>query len=117
MLLRAVSHAVSGSVVGAAGVALARAPPGVGSSSSSSSPGGRREFCRLIREANEAHQQFSVAAHEARRLELDLDAAKVALTALEGEIATAQAATAVAQTHISCKGLLHLNARMDVCSR
>ena len=57
-----------------------------------------------------------MAAHEARWLELDLDAAKVALTALE-EIATAQTATVVAQTHISSKGLLHLDARMDVCSR
>ena len=89
MLLRATSHAASGRVVGATGVALAAAPPGARSSSSSSSPGGRREFCRLIREADEAHRWFSVAAHETRWLELDLDAAKVALIASDCEFAAA----------------------------
>jgi hypothetical protein len=33
-----------------------------------------------------------MADHEMRRLELDLDAAKVALATLEGELAAAQAA-------------------------
>ena len=58
-----------------------------------------------------------MAAHEARLLELDLDATKVAVAALEGEFAAAQAATTVAQTHIAGKGFLHLDARMDVWSR
>ena len=84
---------------------------------SSSSPlGGHREFGRLIREVDEAHQWFSVAAHEARRLELDLDAAKVALTASEGETAAAQAATADAQACITSKGFPCLDVRMDAYS-
>lgn len=63
---------------------------------SSSSLDGRQEFCHLIRKVDESHWRFSIAAHEARRLELDLDTAKVALAATEGEFATAQAATTVA---------------------
>jgi hypothetical protein len=58
-----------------------------------------------------------MATHKARRLELDLDAAKVALAASKGEFATTQVVITVVQTHIVGKGLLHLNARMDVCSR
>jgi hypothetical protein len=57
--------------------------------------GSHREFHHLIHEADEAHQRFSTAVHKARRLELDLDAAKVALAASEGEFATTQAATIV----------------------
>jgi hypothetical protein len=49
-------------------------------------------------------------------LELDLDATKVALATSEGEFATAQAATIVAQTCIAGKGFLHLDAQMDVWS-
>jgi hypothetical protein len=104
-------------VMGVAGVALSGGLPGVRFSTSLSSSGGCREFSRLVHEADEAHRQFSAAAHEARQLELDLDAAKVALAASDGEFATALAAITVVQTHIVGKGLLHLNARMDVCSR
>jgi hypothetical protein len=84
VLLWAVSHAMSGRVIGAASIAPAGAPPGAGSSLSSSSLGGHREFCHLILEVDETHWWFSMAAHEARRLELDLDATKVALAASEG---------------------------------
>jgi hypothetical protein len=63
-----------------------------GSSSSSLSLGNRQEFCHLIREADEGHWWFFVGAHEVRWLELDLDAVKVALAALEGETTTAQVA-------------------------
>ena len=87
MLLRAISHAALGRVIGPASVALARAPPVAGSSSSSSSLGSRQEFCHLIHKANKAHWCFSVAAHEARQLELNLDATKVAISTLEGEFA------------------------------
>jgi hypothetical protein len=78
--------------------------------------GDRREFRRLIREVDEAHRWFFVAAHEARQLELNLDATRVALAALKGEFATAQEAIAVARTHIAGKGFLHLDAWMDVWS-
>ena len=61
--LRAISYAASGGVVG---VATARAPSVARSSSSSSSLGGYLVFCHLIREADEAHWQFSVASDEAR---------------------------------------------------
>ena len=54
-----------------------------------------------------------MAAHEARRLGLDLDAAKVALTASKGETTAAQAATADAQTHIIGKGFPCLDIWMD----
>jgi hypothetical protein len=84
VLLQVVSHAASGRVIGATGVALTGAPPGVGSSLSSSSLGVRQEFCHLILEADETHRWFSMAAHEARRLELDLDATKVTLVASDG---------------------------------
>jgi hypothetical protein len=79
-----------------------------------SSSGSHREFHRLIREADEAHQWFSVATNEARRLELD--ATKVALATSEGEFATAQVATAIAEAHIAGNGLIHLDAWMDVYS-
>jgi len=55
-----------------------------------------------------------VATHEARQLELYLNAAKVALAASEGEFVAAQAATADAQAHIVGKGFPHLDVRMDV---
>ena len=55
-----------------------------------------------------------MAAHKARRLELDLDAAKVALAALEGETTAAQAATADTQARIAGKGFPRLVILMDV---
>jgi hypothetical protein len=55
-----------------------------------------------------------MADHEARRLELNLDATKVTLTTSEGEFIAAQATIAVAQTCIVGKGFLRLDARMDV---
>jgi hypothetical protein len=54
-----------------------------------------------------------MATHEARRLELALDTAKVSLAAFEGEITTAQAMTADAQTHIMGKGFPCLDVRVD----
>ena len=71
------------------GAALAGVPSMAVSSSSSSSLGGHQEFHRLIREADEAHRQLSMAAHEVRWLELDLNATKVVLAASEGVFATA----------------------------
>ena len=58
-----------------------------------SSLGGYREFHRLIHEADETHRWFSMASHEARQLELDLDTAKVALATSEDETTTAQVPT------------------------
>jgi hypothetical protein len=58
-----------------------------------------------------------MADHEARRLELNLDATKVALATSEGKFAAAQATIAIAQTRIIGKGFLRLDARMDVWSR
>jgi hypothetical protein len=55
--------------------------------------GGSQEFHCFIREANKAHKQFSMAAHEARWLELTLDVAKAAIATSEGETAAAQVAT------------------------
>ena len=49
-----------------------------------------------------------MADHEARWLELDHDAAKVALTASVGELATTQAAIADAQARIAGKGFPRL---------
>jgi hypothetical protein len=91
VLLRAVSHAASGRVIGAA---PADVPPAAGLSVSLSSSGGRQEFHCLIHEADEAHRLFYVATHEARRLELALDATKAVLAASEGETVVAQAVTA-----------------------
>ena len=85
----------------------------VGLSSSSLSLGSHREFCHLIHKADEAHRWFSVATHEARQLELYLNAAKVALAASKGETAAAQAATADAQAHIIGKGFPCLDIWMD----
>lgn len=62
---------------------------GSGSSSSSSSySDDRREFQELIRAAGGAHQRYSDATHEVGRLELYLDAVRVALAASERETAT-----------------------------
>jgi hypothetical protein len=55
-----------------------------------------------------------VAAHEARQLELDLDAAKVALATLESEITTAQVVTTDTQAHIASKDFACLIILMDV---
>jgi hypothetical protein len=65
---------------------------------------------------DEAHRRFSMANHEMRRLELDLDTAKVALATSEGELAAAQAAIIDAQARIACKGFPHLDVRMHVWS-
>ena len=55
-----------------------------------------------------------MAGHKARWLELTLDAAKAALTALEGETATAQATIADAQASIMGEDFPHLGIFMDV---
>ena len=70
----------------------------VGSSSLSSSLGGRRGFRRLIREANEIHRPFSMITYEARQLVLALDTTKVTLATLEGETTAAQVVAADVQT-------------------
>ena len=56
-----------------------------------------------------------MADHEARWLELNLDAAKVALAASAGELATTQAAIADAQARIAGKGFPRLVVWMDIC--
>ena len=66
----------------------------VGLSSSSLSLSEHLEFHHLFRDTDEAHRLFSVVAHDARKLELDLDAAQVALATSEGKTAGARAATA-----------------------
>jgi hypothetical protein len=63
-------------------------PIGGSSSSPSSSSEDRREFCKLIHWADEAHQCYSNATCVVSQLERCLDAVRVALEALEREIAT-----------------------------
>jgi hypothetical protein len=75
-----------------------------GSSSSSSSLDDQREFHKLIRGADEAHQCYSDETHEVSRLEHCLDAVNVALKASERETAAAKAVATDAQARIMGKG-------------
>ena len=86
---RVASHTMSGGV--GHGTCAVTLPTG-GLSSSSSSLDNRCEFHELICEVDEARQCYSDTTHKVSWVECCLDAIRVALEALEREIATLQAA-------------------------
>lgn len=95
MFCRAASYAAP---AGAASTARAMTPPSRGLSSPSSSSKDRREFCGLVRGANEARQRYSNATRKVSQLEHSLEAVQVALEASERETTVAQAAATDAQS-------------------